>query len=248
MGKWDRYAEEFNNSAMGRYAAWKADTAGTVKSVTNLTTVVDDNNNGQTGRVIVENHRRSTAHRPLPTTAWQFEPANDNYPRVIALSGVAGSGKSTASAFLQFKGYKLEKFAGPLKDMLRSIGLGEMEIEGQFKEKPNPLLGEHTPRHAMQTLGTEWGRKCMGEDFWINLWRSRASNGNVVVDDCRFANEAAAVRSLGGIVIRLEGRGGIEGGHESERLDFIVDAVVPNTGSVAQLHALLDETLMGWGA
>jgi hypothetical protein len=31
-------------------------------------------------------------------------------------------------------------------------------------------------------------------------------------------------------------------------MDFIADAVVPNTGSVAQLHALLDETLMEWAA
>ena len=29
-----------------------------------------------------------------------YEPANDNSPRVIGLSGLAGSGKSTAAAFL----------------------------------------------------------------------------------------------------------------------------------------------------
>lgn len=176
----------------------------------------------------------------------RYVPANDNYPRVVGLAGLAGSGKSTASTFLQSKGHNLVKFAGPLKDMLRAIGYTEDEVEGGKKEVPG--IGGKTPRHAMQTLGTEWGRKCMGEDFWINLWRSRAANGNVVVDDCRFANEAAAIRSLGGIVIKLEGRGGIAGGHSSEALDFIADAVVPNTGTIAQLHAILDETLSGWAA
>lgn len=198
MSYFGKKADEFNKSAMGRYAAHRAD--------------------------------------------------NDNYPRVIALSGVAGSGKSTASAFLQSKGYRLEKFAGPLKDMLRAIGLDDRHIEGELKQTSLEELGGLTPRYAMQTLGAEWGRKCMGEDFWINLWRSRAANANIVVDDCRFANEAAAVRALGGIVIKLEGRGGIEGGHSSEKLDFIADAVVPNTGSIAQLHGLLDETLMEWAA
>lgn len=171
---------------------------------------------------------------------------NDNYPRVIALAGLAGSGKSTASTFLQSKGHKLVKFAGPLKDMLRAIGYTEDQIEGSQKEVVG--IGGKTPRHAMQTLGTQWGRDCMGEDFWVNLWRVRAGSGNVVTDDCRFANEAAAVRSLGGVVIKLEGRGGIAGGHSSEALDFIADAVVPNTGSIAQLHAILDETLIGWAA
>ncbi|WP_209088016.1 deoxynucleotide monophosphate kinase [Agrobacterium tumefaciens] len=126
-------------------------------------------------------------------------------PPVIALTGLAGSGKSTASKYLvETHGYQLVKFAGPLKDMLRAIGLGEGHIEGAHKETDLAMLSGHTPRHAMQTLGTEWGRKCMGDDFWVNLWRSRADGvlafgGRVVVDDCRFQNEADEVRKLGGL-------------------------------------------------
>lgn len=143
-------------------------------------------------------------------------------PPVIALTGLAGSGKSTASKYLVEKhGYQLVKFAGPLKDMLQAIGLSEGHIEGAHKETELAMLSGHTPRHAMQTLGTEWGRKCMGEDFWTNLWRSRvdgvlAFGGRVVVDDCRFPNEADEVRKLGGVVWRIVGRGGIAGSHESE--------------------------------
>lgn len=166
-----------------------------------------------------------------------YQAANDNHPRVIALTGVAGSGKSTASAYLQSKGYQLTKFAEPLKDMLRAIGYSEDEIEGALKEVPRP--DGKTPRHAMQTLGTEWGRDCMGKDFWVNIWKERAATGLIVVDDCRFANEANAVRSMGGVVIRLEGRGGIKGAHSSERMEFETDRTINNVGTLEDLHAAI---------
>ena len=123
---------------------------------------------------------------------------------LIALTGLIGAGKTTAANTLQrYAGYELVKFAGPLKAMLAAIGLGPEYLEGKYKEKPCELLMGATPRHAMQTLGTEWGRECIHEAIWIHLWRSRveallAKGVNVVVDDCRFANELALVRKLGG--------------------------------------------------
>lgn len=170
-------------------------------------------------------------------------------PPVIALTGLAGSGKSTASKYLVEKhGYQLVKFAGPLKDMLRSIGLSEEQIEGSFKEEPCEWLQGKTPRQAMQTLGCEWGRDCIGPDLWTELWVRRvnliiAEGGRVVVDDCRFPNEASEVRSLGGVVWRLVGRGGIAGGHESEAGCGQPDIEIHNTGEIADLHRQLDVCL-----
>ncbi|WP_425639881.1 AAA family ATPase [Agrobacterium radiobacter] len=195
-------------------------------------------------------------------------PANDNFPvellalgaaigkastsslpPVIALTGLAGSGKSTASKYLVEKhGYKLVKFAGPLKDMLRAIGFGEDDIEGADKELSNSQLCDKTPRYAMQTLGTEWGRKCIGETFWTGLWVDTASGviakgGRVVVDDCRFPNEADEVRKLGGVVWRLVGRGGIAGAHESEAGCGEADVVVKNRGFLNELRGAVDSAL-----
>src|SRR5690606_29421122 len=121
-------------------------------------------------------------------------------------------------------------------DMMRAIGLTEEHIEGSMKEEPCPLLQGKTPRHAMQTLGTQWGRDCIGEDFWVNLWRYAANDvlelgGRVVTDDCRFPNEAEAVRRMGGDIYRLVGRGGISGTHESERMEFEPDCLIHNEGS-----------------
>lgn len=170
-------------------------------------------------------------------------------PLVIALTGLAGSGKSTASKYLVEKhGYQLVKFAGPLKDMLRSIGLSEEQIEGSLKEEPCEWLQGKTPRQAMQTLGCEWGRDCIGPGLWTELWVRRVNliiseGGRVVVDDCRFPNEAAEVRSLGGVVWRLVGRGGIAGGHESEAGCGQPDAEIRNTGDIADLRYQLDAFL-----
>lgn len=175
--------------------------------------------------------------------------ANDNLPRVVALTGAAGSGKSTAADYLiRHHGYERVKFAGPLKDMCRAIGLTDSQIEGERKEEPAAMLSGRTPRHAMQTLGTEWGRKCMGDDFWVNLWLSRvnailAFDGRVVVDDLRFPNEAEAVRSLGGIIIKLEGRGGIAGTHASEAGCGTWDGIVENDGCITDLYAGVEEAV-----
>ncbi|MBO0129211.1 deoxynucleotide monophosphate kinase [Agrobacterium burrii] len=167
-------------------------------------------------------------------------------PPVIALTGLAGSGKSTASKYLvENHGYQLVKFAGPLKGMLRAIGLSEQQIEGNLKETPCEWLQGMTPRHAMQTLGTQWGRDCIGQAFWIDLWVRRvyliiAAGGRVVVDDCRFSNEADEVRKLGGVVWQLVGRGGIAGSHESEAGCGGPDMDIRNTGVISDLHCQLD--------
>jgi hypothetical protein len=171
----------------------------------------------------------------------------------VAFTGVAGSGKSTAAQYLvEHHGYTRARFAGPLKDMMRVIGLTEDEIEGHLKEKPCNLLQGKTPRHAMQTIGTQWGRDCIGPYFWIRLWRERvlevtSQAGRVVVDDCRFPNEAAAIRKLGGDIFKIEGRGGIAGSHASEQGAGVADVVIANDGTVEALQNAVRAALGRWG-
>jgi hypothetical protein len=190
-----------------------------------------------------------------PWEMWHLPPltaANDNHgklPNVVALTGVAGSGKSTLAAYLiERHGYVRVKFAGPLKSMCRALGLSDDHIEGPLKELPTPILQGRTPRYAMQTLGTEWGRS-MSQDLWTGLWQRTANDvldngGRVVCDDCRFDNEADTVRALGGVVIQLQGRGGIVGSHASEA-GVDADVVLRNVGSIADLQARADEVLFG---
>lgn len=180
-------------------------------------------------------------------------PANDNHPqlpKVVALTGLAGSGKSTLADYLVARhGYTRVKFAGPLKAMARAIGLGEAHIEGDLKEVPCALLQGRTPRYFMQVCGTELGRNLIGENFWTGLWSATANDvldngGRVVCDDCRFDNEADTVRQFGGVVIQLQGRGGIAGTHASEA-GVDADVVLRNTRSIDDLRARADEVLFG---
>ncbi len=77
----------------------------------------------------------------------------------------------------------------------------------------------------MQTLGTEWGRNLIASDLWIRAWQHALANVPagvpVVVDDCRFPNEADAVVAAGGICVRIErlfsNGAGTASVHESEQ-------------------------------
>jgi len=193
------------------------------------------------------------ANDNVPSVRWGYTPAPDTYPDVVAFTGLAGSGKSTAAQLLVDKlGYTRVRFAGPLKAAMAAMGFSQEQIEGDLKETPCFWLQNKTPRYAMQTLGTEWGRNCLGDDFWVELWHRQAdiiiaSGGRVVVDDCRFPNEALAIRKLGGDIFKIEGRGGIAGGHVSEAGAGIADAVLVNDGGIDELHGKVMEALERYG-
>lgn len=123
--------------------------------------------------------------------------------KIILLTGPAGAGKTTAGNILStVHGFALLKFATPIKSMLYGLGLTEEHIEGSLKEVPCDLLGGRTPRYAMQTLGTEWGREIMHPAIWIEVmigWIKRLQHESdlftrdIVIDDTRFPNEITRI-------------------------------------------------------
>jgi hypothetical protein len=170
--------------------------------------------------------------------------------RLIGLIGRKGSGKDTAAEVLEGFGFQNVKFAGALKTMLRALlayqGADEETIrrmiDGDLKEVPTTLLGGKTPRFAMQTLGTEWGRDLIGPDFWLNTAMTKAAQGDTVITDVRFPNEVNAVMDAGGSVIRIvaEGKTVFEGGvgenHASETLMDELPSHVTITNRMAEPH------------
>ena len=172
---------------------------------------------------------------------------------VIAFSGKAGAGKSTAANHLiSAEGFKRIKWATGLKEMLRAYlrhrGVSpdyiEDMVEGKQKEVPSEYLNGRTPRHAMQSLG-DWGRN-MHPNLWIDTeCEALPPSGKFVSDDTRYPNEAEAIRKLGGIVIRIvrPSRGGLQGEasmHESETHELPADLVLVNDGTVADLLEKVD--------
>lgn len=166
--------------------------------------------------------------------------------RLVAFSGIAAAGKTTAARFLEMRGFQRLRFAGPLKDMLRALGLSEAHIDGNLKELPCALLGGKSPRFAMQTLGTEWGRNLIDPDLWMKIWRHRTEEalampgGAVVVDDLRFPNEEAIIREMGGYIIQIHRHGaGTESKHESEQHVIQPDYNIMNNGSLLDFEKRL---------
>lgn len=166
---------------------------------------------------------------------------------IIGIVGKAGSGKSLAGSYL-FERHQnvLLKFATPIKNMLGALGLTYREIEGDLKDKPCVLLNGRTPRYALQTLGTEWGRRLMGEEMWVRHWRRRLPGlRRVVCDDVRFPNEVEEIRSLGGIIVRIDRKDPRRDDHPSEYLeDLAYDYRFSNVGTREDLFGAM-EGLMG---
>ncbi len=166
---------------------------------------------------------------------------------VIGITGRRGSGKDTVANMLTKQGYENIKFAGALKEMLRTylryVGMNAFEIErhieGPDKEKPIPQLSGQNARRAMQTLGTEWGRNLMGPDMWVNSFLLRCNQfPRVVCSDVRFPNEADMIHELGGKIIRLTRPGLPQLDHPSENLidELVVDYVILNNSTTESLR------------
>ena len=139
--------------------------------------------------------------------------------RVIAFFGYKGCGKSEAAKqLIESFGFTRHSFASPLKRMLQTLGLSEAQLWGSEKETPSALLGGKTPRWAMQSLGSEWGRTCIDANIWMRAWQKSLPPGAVVVDDLRFPNEAVSVKLVGGYIVKIERPGlQVDTSHESEK-------------------------------
>lgn len=196
----------------------------------------------------------------MPTTMIEL-------PRVLGFTGAAGSGKSTAAAWVLRNHQKARPipFASPLKKMVYELlrvalprgqepGAADYINDPALKETPIQALGGLTARRLMQTLGTEWGRDALHPDFWVVIAagklerllgvtfnRSPVPAIYAVIDDVRFANEAEMIRAYGGTLIRIErpGRESTTPAHRSEVFDFPADIVLVNDGTPEELEQKL---------
>lgn len=166
--------------------------------------------------------------------------------KIVGIIGAAGSGKTlVAEHLVQHYAYTRTRFAAPLKRMLKAgLGLTDEQLDGHEKMTPIPALNGVTPRQLMQTLGTEWGRRRVDPNLWVKCWKRDALsiNGDVVVDDVRFPNEAAAVKQLGGTLWRVYRPGLAQGEHVSEKLhrEIKEDRLITNASTIDALIASVD--------
>ena len=138
---------------------------------------------------------------------------------IVGVTGLIGSGKDTIANYLTtFHGFKKESFANSLKDAVAHVfGWDREMLEGttkssrEWREQVDPWWAERldmpnlTPRWILQYWGTEVCRKGFHDDIWIAALEHKLlkSTDNVVISDCRFANEVKAIKNAGGITIRV---------------------------------------------
>lgn len=146
--------------------------------------------------------------------------------KIIGLTGKAGVGKDTVADYLVANhGFRKYSLAGPLKEMLKVIGVDCDNRE--TKELPHHVFGV-SPRRMAQTLGTEWMRDCVATDGWLRLADQHIkttmelenladvpSVKGIVFSDVRFENEADFIRQRGTLVHVMRDVAAVEA-HPSE--------------------------------
>ena len=140
-------------------------------------------------------------------------------PQIIGICGFIGAGKDTVADYLvNIHGFRRESFASSLKDAVSVVfGWSRELLEGrskqsrEWREQPDiwwsDKLGKTiTPRYILQYWGTDVIRNGFHDDIWLASLenRLRSAQDDVVVTDCRFPNEIAAIRDAGGMILQIQ--------------------------------------------
>lgn len=169
---------------------------------------------------------------------------------IIAFTGLAQSGKTTAANAFISRGYDRMSFAEPIKEMVQCL------TPCVDKDARPPSLCGKSLREVYQTLGTDWGRKMVGEDIWINAGRARLEVllgdvesdviRGIVIDDIRFDNEADLVRKMGGLVIEITRSSVPQMEHVSEAgiSRDLIDYTFANEGDITTLQDQVRDYLL----
>ncbi|MFF4531452.1 hypothetical protein ACFY1P_19550 [Streptomyces sp. NPDC001407] len=179
----------------------------------------------------------------------------------IALIGRARSGKDTIAARLISRySYTRIAFADPLKEMVLSLdpivayepsGYGPLPtrlsavVQRFGWERAKDQFPE--VRRTLQRSGQAVRDQEPGH--WLSLALDKVAvadtwNLPVVVTDCRYPNEAEALRARGFRLVRVlrPGAAGAAPAHESETAldDYPTDVSIANVGTLSDLNTLAD--------
>jgi len=163
--------------------------------------------------------------------------------KLIALTGVKGSGKSTLSEYLVTLGYHELTFAEPLKQLIiTQFGIDSKWVyDSALKEVVIPNLGV-SGRDLCQVIGTECFRDTLsralpkltlrGASIWIHTLLSELDkfpDMDIIVSDCRFQDEYDALHQAGFTVFEVT-RGLCATSHASEQ-GCPNDGIIENLGN-----------------
>lgn len=169
-------------------------------------------------------------------------------PEIYALySPYPGAGKTTLAKAIKYYNYtEILSFAGPMRNMIKALFQYATNTDfwllyERYKEEIEPTL-KTSIRHMMRTLGTEWGRKCIRESFWVDIAEQKIKISCapiVVFDDLRFPNEYEMLKKHGAKFIKIV-RPAVakEAEHASDGAlnGYHFDLVIENTGTELDMY------------
>ena len=188
---------------------------------------------------------------------------------IIGLCGAQGSGKDTvANILISEYGFVKLTFASTLKDVVailfswpRDLLEGLTEESRLWRETVDDFWSEKlsipsfTPRKALQMIGTDLFRIHFNNDIWINIVENKIGatlknnpNTNIVISDCRFANEFSLIKQFpdSHIITILREKNIIKNlahSSETEWVNYNFDAILQNDNSIDDLKSNLKSLL-----
>lgn len=142
---------------------------------------------------------------------------------LVGLSGYARTGKDEAAKVLvEDHGFTRVAFADKLRAVLQALNPIIAPSKELYFSRSKVVVNldevisvygwdgykdtEYGPeiRRLLQRLGTEAGRNLLGDNIWVDsALTGHDSSARIVVTDCRFPNEAQAIKAQGGILVRI---------------------------------------------
>lgn len=172
---------------------------------------------------------------------------------LIGLCGRKGSGKDTVAGILaEQHGFLPHALATPLKRVCAELfDFTDDQLWGESREVLDERYGK-TPRELMQRLGTDFVRKELSMDFWLDRFQSwyelNSSVPRIVVSDVRFQNEINFIKRLGGTIYEVRrSQADRSDPHVSKRVELLegIDAVINNDSSLKDLEKSVAERIFG---
>jgi hypothetical protein len=174
---------------------------------------------------------------------------------LLGLTGPPGAGKDASAAHL-VGSHNFKRFA--FADQIRQAALvldplvkGRTRLSAVVADHGWDIAKTEWPevRRLLQVLGTELGRDLHGPDVWVDRVFTAIGDlppdQRVVISDCRFPNEAAAVRAHGGFIVRINRTvhqldAVMSHPSETESAGLKPDYVLSNHGTLGELARRLD--------
>lgn len=166
--------------------------------------------------------------------AFDFVLAECQKPIIIGLVGKSKSGKTTLARYISVvHDFEKRAFAKRLKDVCNvAFSIRRDHFEDTHLKDVVHSSGI-VPRQLLQSVGNSFRE--FDKNVWIRSVFDNWYGNNIIVEDCRFKNEAFSIKERGGILIKIQRPKPVEV-PEMEIDEIECDYVIENDGTLTEMY------------